>query len=88
MNLSSRVRNLGAIFDNEMKLISRVNTVCQKAHNKLRNIDKIQKYLSQETKEIIVHAFVTTILDYLNSLLYGMPDYIIKRLQRLLNAAA
>ena len=35
-----------------------------------------------------MHTFVTTRLDYLNSLLYGMPDYIIKRLQRLLNAAA
>ena len=88
VNLSSKVRNLGAIFDNKMKLISHVNTVCQKAHNKLRNIGKIQKYLSQDTEEIIVHAFVTTRLDYLNSLLYGMPDYIIKRLQRLLNAAA
>ena len=71
-----------------MMLISYVNTVCQKAHNQLRNIGKIQKYLSQDTKEIIVHAFVTTRLDYLNSLLYGMPDYIIKRLQRLLNTAA
>ena len=88
VNLSSKVRNLGAIFDNKIKLISHVNTVCQKAHNQLRNIGKIQKYLSQDTKEIIVHAFVTTRLDYLNSLLYGMPDYIIKRLQRLLNAAA
>ena len=88
MNLSSKVRNLGSIFDNKMKLISHVNTICQKAHNQLRNIGKIQKYLSQDTKEIIVHAFVTTRLDYLNSLLYGMPDHIIKRLQRLLNAAA
>ena len=89
VNLSSKVRNLGAIFDNKMKLISHVNTVCQKAHNQLRNIGKIHKYLSQDTKEIIVHAFVTTRLDYLNSLLYGMPDYIIKRFQRLLiNTAA
>ena len=71
-----------------MKLTSYVNTVCQKAHKQLWNIGKIQKLLSQETKEIIVHAFVTTRLDYLNILLYGMPDYIIKRLQRLLNAAA
>ena len=70
MNLSSKVRNLGAIFDNKRKLISHVNTVCQKAHNQRRNIGKIQKYLSQETKEIIVHAFVTTRLVYLNSLLY------------------
>ena len=34
-----------------------------------------------------MHAFVTTRLDYTNGILYGMPDYIIKRLQRLLNAA-
>ena len=84
MNISSKVRNLGSIFDNKMKLTSHVNIVCQKAHNQHRNIGKIQKYLSQEAKEIIVHAFLTTRLDYLNSLLYGMPDYIIKRLQRLL----
>ena len=88
VNFPSKVRNLGAIFGNKIKLISHVNTVCQKAHNQLRNICKIQKYLSQETKEIIVHTFVTTRLDYLNSILYGMPDYILKRLQRLLNAAA
>ena len=30
-----------------------------------------------------MHAFATIRLDYLNSLLYGMPDYIIKRLQRI-----
>ena len=35
-----------------------------------------------------MHAFVTTRLDYLNSLLYGMPDDIIKQFQKLLNTAA
>ena len=42
VKLSCKVRNLGAIT-------SHVNTVSQKAHNQLRNIGKIQKYLSQET---------------------------------------
>ena len=51
VNLSSKVRNLGAIFDNKMKLIRHVNTVCQKVHNQLRNMGKIQKYLSQGTKK-------------------------------------
>ena len=36
---------------------------------------------------IILHAFVTTRLDYLNIILYGMPDYIIQRLLILLNTA-
>ena len=39
VNLSSKVRNICAIYDNKMKLTSHV---------------------SRETKDIIVHAFVTT----------------------------
>ena len=57
----------------------------KKTHHQFWNIDKILKYLNQETKEIIVHASITTRLVYLNRLLYGMSDYIIKRLQRVLN---
>ena len=45
MILSNRVRNLGAILDDKMKLISHVNTVCQKTHNQLRNVGKIQKII-------------------------------------------
>ena len=37
---------------------------------------------------MLVHAFVTSRLDYCNSLLFGIPQYHIKRLQRVLNAAA
>ena len=77
VNLSSKVRNIGAIFDNKMKLISHVNTVCQKAHNQLRNIGKIQKYLSQDTKEIIVHAFVTIITNL------GKYDHITDAMKKL-----
>ena len=47
VKLSSKVRNLDAIFDNKMKLTSHVKTICTKAHNQLRNIGKIKKYLSQ-----------------------------------------
>ena len=42
VTLSSKVRNLAAIFDNKMKLISHVITVSQKAHNQLRNLGKIK----------------------------------------------
>ena len=50
VNLSSKVRNLGAIFDNKMKLISHVNTVFQKAHNQLRNIGKNLKIFKSRHK--------------------------------------
>ena len=41
-----------------------------------------------ESTKTLVHAFVTSHLDYCNSLLFGVPKYQIDRLQKVLNAAA
>ena len=48
----------------------------------------IRKYLSSTTNEILVHAFVSSKLDNCNSLLYGLPNYQVKKLQHVQNAAA
>ena len=47
-----------------------------------------QKLLTPETAKLLLHAFVTSKLDYCNSLLYGVPKYQILRLQRIQNVAA
>ena len=39
-------------------------------------------------KSLLIHAFVTNKLDYCNSLLTGLPTYLIKRLQSVQNASA
>ena len=54
----------------------------------LRNISHIRKLLSTKTTETLVHAFVTSKLDHCNSLLYGVPKYVIQKLQSVQNAAA
>ena len=41
-----------------------------------------------ETTKTLVHAFVTSKVDYCNSLLYGIPKYLLQRLQWVLNYAA
>ena len=48
----------------------------------------IRKYFSRESTEMLVHAFITSRLDYCNSLLYGLPNYQLNKLQRVLNASA
>ena len=82
------VRNLGSWFDEHMSMNVHVGKVCSKAFRGLYNIRQIRKFLSIESTKTLVHAFVTSHLDYCNSLLFGIPQYQLQRLQRVLNAAA
>ena len=54
----------------------------------LHNIRAIRKYLTLESTETLIHAFITSRLDYCNSLLYGIPDTHISQLQHIQNACA
>ena len=81
-------RDLGTILDSHLKLIAHVNNICKTAHYAIRSISCIQKYLSQEDCEKLIHAFVTSRLDSCNSILYGLPEYSISKLQRIQNTAA
>ena len=65
-----------------------VTKACASAFYYLYNIQHITKYLSHESTERLVHTFITSRLDYCNGLLYGAPEYQIKKLQRVMNASA
>ena len=54
----------------------------------LHNISRIRKFLSLEDTKTLVHAFVTSRVDYCNSLLYGIPASHLNKVQRVLNATA
>ena len=49
---------------------------------------KVRSSLTTETTETLVHAFISSRLDYCNSLLYGINDGLLKKLQAVQNAAA
>ena len=51
-------------------------------------IRRIRKYLTRQSVEYLIHAFVTSKIDYCNGLLYGLPSSHILKLQRVQNAAA
>ena len=71
-----------------LSMVSHVNAVCKSAYFHLHKISKIRKFLTPETTKTIIHAFVTSKIDYCNSLLFGLPNVLLQRLQRVLNCAA
>ena len=54
----------------------------------MRQICKIRKYLSQTAIEKLCHAFITSRLDSLNSLLFKIPKYLLHKLQLVQNSTA
>ena len=81
-------RNLGSWFDEQLTMSTHISKLCGVAFYHLYNIKRIRKYLSRESTEMLVHAFITSRVDYCNSLLYGLPNYQLNKLQRVLNASA
>ncbi|XP_068735345.1 uncharacterized protein [Montipora capricornis] len=82
------VRNLGTWFDSNMSMSIHIGKICSKAFYGLYKIRQIRKFPNPESTKTFVHAFVTSHLDYCNSLLFDVPKYQIDRLQKVLNAAA
>ena len=48
----------------------------------------INDKIKYECTEKLIHAFITSRLDYFNSLFYGVPDHHMRKLQRVMNASA
>nr|XP_033934775.1 integrin alpha-5-like [Pseudochaenichthys georgianus] len=65
------VTNLGIKMDRELKLESQIKSVVKTSFYHLRQLDKVKPFLSRQQFETVIHAFVTTRLDYCNSLYMG-----------------
>ena len=83
----SSARNIGAIMDDQLQMVEHVSSVTKSAYFHLRNIAQIRRFLTQDATATLIHSLVTSRLDNLNSLLYGLPDTVIGKLQRIQNHA-
>ena len=88
INPSLSARNLRVIFDSHLNLESHINTVCRSAYFYLRNIPSVRNMLTDNACSQLIHSLVTVRIYYCTSLLYGLPDCSLSRLQRIMNTAA
>ena len=85
---SKEAKNIGFVFDNLMDCKSHIKQTCKSGWYHLRNIGRIRPYLDQTSTATLVHSFITSRIDINNTLLLGLPDLLIHKLQLLQNAAA
>ena len=85
---SDTVRNLGVSFNSCLNMEAQISNTCKSAFYMLYNLRRIRKYLDQTNAETLIHAFISSKIDYCNGLLYGLPDTQIMKLQRIQNACA
>ena len=66
------VRNLGSWFDSNLSMTDHINKACNAAFYHLHNLRRIKKYLSRDSLITLVHAFITSRLDYCSGLLFDL----------------
>ncbi len=76
------------ILETDLSFSSHVIAVTKSAYYHLKNIARIRCFVSSQDLEKLVHAFITSRVDYCNGLLTGLPKKTIRQLQLIQNAAA
>ena len=76
------------IFDSNLSLRNHVTHLCQSVRFQLRNFGSIRKYFPKFAAEQLIHALISSRLDFCNSLFCNLPQRDISRIQRLQNCAA
>ena len=85
---SPHAKNLGVFLDSSFKLSKQVSSVVQASFFQLRLLAKVKPYLPPKDLERVIHALITSRIDYCNSLYFGIDQASLHRLQVVQNAAA
>jgi hypothetical protein len=71
-----------------MSINNHVNKIVSECFYKLRQLKSCRRCLPIPVAESLINCFVVSKVDYCNALFAGQPDYIVCRLQSVINAAA
>ena len=88
ITFAKTVKNLGVTFDESLSFRQHINEISKISLYKLRNLRHIRNHFNKKSFETLIHAFVTSKLDYCNSLFTGIPKSVLRPLQIVQNYAA
>ena len=85
---STNIRDLGVQLDSAMSMAAHVSRTCRTAYAQLRCISRIRSSLTVSARKTLVHALVTSKLDFGNAALCGINGSLLHRLEMVQRAAA
>ena len=87
-NPAKCARNLSVIIDKNFTFRSHISVVCYSCFYHMRDLWRICRHLDLNSAKLLTTALVSSRLDCCNSLLYGIADIDLTRLQHVLNQLA
>ena len=85
---STYVKNLGVIFDNTFNFYRQLSHITKLLNYQLHSLRLIRHSISISTATIIASAYILSLFDYCNFILYNTPSSYITKLQILQNSLA
>jgi len=88
VTLKEKIKILGITVDNHLTMDSQVSEICRSAYYHIHALWHVRPVITDEVAKTIACSFVTSRLDYANSVLYGISAKNIHRLQQVQHALA
>ena len=88
VSASEHIHLLCVITLSDLSLKKHVSNVCAASFFQLCQLRRVRRSLDSVSAATLVHAFVSSRVDYCNAVFAGAPKTITDRLQRVLNGAA
>ena len=82
------VKVLGVYFNQHLSWNHHVNTIIKSCYATLKSLKSFRKTADFKLRKSLVQSLILSKIDYCNVLLKDAPKYLIKRLQKIQNAAA
>ena len=85
---SVQVKLFGTWLDEHLSFEYHILQKCKNAMLSIYKIRNLRRYLSMEACQVLIHSLIFSHLDYCSSLLYGLPECVIGKLQWVQSIAA
>ena len=85
---TNKAKTLGVVLDHNMNMVAEIDSRCKTLMFHLRRIRTIRRFINRDACEKLVHALISSRLDYANSLFVGLPKGLLNKLQLIQNIAA